>query len=145
MRPAKKSQAIHNFRRCTALQRAQTLPLGSCSAEAPLLAPPEGDTHLHTGCGGKTGSWWNGTGWSRKHHGSQELLVGKVLLIIAESRVVNKGTGTASRLAQPEPSSTLLSLQGDAPLGGTSSQEGPRPVTTAFPLPAFAKPRPARR
>lgn len=64
-----------------------------------------------------------GGGTLRKHHGSQELLVGKVFLIIAESRVAGKGTGTAS---PPEPPSPLPSLQGDAQLDGwnTGSQEG---------------------
>lgn len=77
-----KTQVIQKL----ALQRA----LGGCSAEAPLLAARRGRRSFSHREGGKPG----GTLW--KHHGSQELLIGKVFLIIAESRVAGKGTGTAS-------------------------------------------------
>lgn len=143
MRPAKKSQVIHNVRRCTTLQGAQAVPLGSCSAEAPLLAPPEGDAHLHTVVGGKRGG-------------------GNLVAVVERNQVVTEtprkpgatrwkslfnycrkqsgwqGHGHSIPPGSAEPSSALPSLQGDAQLGGTSSREGTQLFKNSL---AIAKPR----
>lgn len=139
-RPAKKApQVIHNLRRCTTLQRAQTVPLGSCSAETPLLAAHRGRrSSSHNG--GKTG-WWRNVMETPRKPGAARW---KSLFNYCRKQSGWQGHGLSVPPGSAKPSSALLSLQGAAQLGGTSSQEGPSSVKTAFPL-AFAKPRPARR
>lgn len=102
--------------------------MGAALLRPLFLQPTEGDARLHTG--GKR----DGGGTLRKHHGSQELLVGKVFFNYCRKQSGWQGHGLSVPPGSAEPSSALPSLQGAAQLGGTSSQDGPSSVKTAFPL-----------
>lgn len=89
-----------------------------------------GDARLHTG-----GTNRHGVG---KRHGNTTEAIGKVCLIIAESRVGGNGTAAASHLGSAEPSSSLCSAT--SPRGCSNQHRAPEIHATRLPKPVFANP-----
>lgn len=69
--------------------------------------------------------------------------MGKVCLIIAESRVSGNGTAAASHLGSAQPSSSLCSAM--SPRGCSNQHRAPEIHATRLPTPAFANLSPTTR